>query len=31
MLAGMMRDWIEQAEYGTIESYNVLPPEMEVL
>jgi trk system potassium uptake protein TrkA len=31
MLAGMMRDWIEQSEYGTIESYNVLPPEMEVL
>jgi trk system potassium uptake protein TrkA len=30
LTAGMMKDWVTEAEYQTIETYNVLPKEMEV-
>lgn len=30
LLAGMMRDWITEQAYETIEKYNVLPKELEI-
>lgn len=30
ILAGMMRDWIEERPYGSVDSYNVLPRELEI-
>ena len=29
LLSGLCRDWLLEEEFGTIDSYNVLPPEME--
>ena len=30
LLAGMMRDWINEVDYQPIDTYNVLPKELEV-
>lgn len=30
LLPGLCRDWLLEEEYGTIDSYNNLPPEMEL-
>lgn len=30
LISGMMRDWIEEREYSSIDMYNVLPKEMEL-
>jgi trk system potassium uptake protein TrkA len=30
LIAGMMRDWMEEEPFKTIDQYNSVPPEMEV-